>query len=251
MVLRCLASNAVSVVGLTIAAAASFVAAEIASPDVASSALALGKDTVGQAFASSFFMIIVSELGDKTFFIAAILAMRFDRRFVFLGAAGALAAMTVLSAVIGVILPSILPPQYTQWAATLLFVYFGVQLLREAYTMFATGVGIGPSGELEEVEKSLEDEKKSSSTALLLQAFMLTFLAEWGDRSQIATIALAAARSPVGVTMGGVLGHACCTALAVLGGRVLASRISERTVLASGGVLFLVFALHGFVTEIM
>merc|ERR1719498_2232693 len=115
--------------------------------------------------------------------------------------------------------------------------------------MFSTGKGAGPSGELEEVEKSLEDDKKSSSTAV--QAFVLTFLAEWGDRSQIATIALAAARSPVGVTLGGVVGHGCCTALAVLGGRVLASRISERTVLASGGVLFLVFAVHGLLTAVM
>ena len=44
-------------------------------------------------------MIWVTELGDKTFFIAAILAMRFDRLIIFTGALGALAVMTVLSAV--------------------------------------------------------------------------------------------------------------------------------------------------------
>lgn len=44
-------------------------------------------------------MIWVTELGDKTFFIAAILAMRFDRMIIFTGALGALAVMTVLSAV--------------------------------------------------------------------------------------------------------------------------------------------------------
>jgi len=239
------------VFGITLAAVASLVAAEVASSDpIASSygALAVGKDTLGQAFASSFAMIIVSELGDKTFFIAAILAMRQDRRFVFLGAAGALAAMTMLSAAIGQILPALLPPQYTHWAATLLFVYFGVQLLREAYGMFSKGEGLGPSDELEETEKELED-KTSSSTAV--QAFVLTFLAEWGDRSQIATIALSAARSPVGVTLGGVVGHGCCTALAVLGGRVLAARISERAIVASGGVLFLIFALHGMLVMIL
>jgi len=249
--LRFLASKRMALLGVTAAVVASIVAAEVASAEAASKALVVGKDTVSAAFASSFAMIIVSELGDKTFFIAAILAMRQDRRFVFIGAAGALAAMTFLSAAIGVVLPAILPPQYTQRAATLLFVYFGLNLLREAYGMFSSGEGTGPSDELAEVEKSLEDDKMRRSC--ITQAFILTFVAEWGDRSQIATIALAAARSPIGVTLGGVVGHACCTAVAVLGGRVLASRISERAVLTSGGVLFLLFALHGLhgiVTEL-
>ena len=61
---------------------------------------------------------------------------------------------------------------------------------------------------------------------------------------QIATIALASAKDPIGVTLGGILGHGMCTGLAVLGGRLLATRISERTVAIAGGALFLVFAVH-------
>lgn len=49
------------------------------------------------AFVASFSVIIVSELGDKTFFIAAIMAMRHMRLTVFGGAIAALALMTVLS----------------------------------------------------------------------------------------------------------------------------------------------------------
>lgn len=200
-----------------------------------------------EAFSNSFAMILVTELGDKTFFIAALLAMRHDRLAVFAGAAGALAAMTALSAGIGLVLPSLLPRKYTHWAAVLLFVYFGIKLLFEAIQMLRSGTGAGPSEELEEVEQSLKDasSKDKHSRAVAMQALTLTFLAEWGDRSQIATIALAAAKDPLGVTLGGVLGHSCCTTLAVLGGRVLAARISERAVVCAGGVLFLMFALHG------
>jgi putative Ca2+/H+ antiporter (TMEM165/GDT1 family) len=59
---------------------------------------------------------------------------------------------------------------------------------------------------------------------------VLTFLAEWGDRSQIATIGLAASSDVVGVTLGSIVGHAACTAAAVLGGRHLATHINEKTV---------------------
>jgi putative Ca2+/H+ antiporter (TMEM165/GDT1 family) len=77
----------------------------------------------------------------------------------------------------------------------------------------------------------------------------LTFVAEWGDRSQIATIALAAAKNPYGVTIGGCLGHSMCTGLAVLGGRMLAARISEKTVSQWGGILFLIFGIHSLFFE--
>lgn len=68
-----------------------------------------------------------------------------------------------------------------------------------------------------------------------------------GDRSQIATIALAASKNPYGVIIGGLLGHALCTGIAVLGGRMLAARISEKTVAVVGGLLFFVFAIHSFI----
>jgi putative Ca2+/H+ antiporter (TMEM165/GDT1 family) len=120
-----------------------------------------------------------------------------------------------------------------------------------------------PSEELEEVEEELqakhdasleegEDQKKSFSSKNLkvfTQAFTMTFLAEWGDRSQIATIALAAAKDPYGVTAGGICGHAMCTGLAVVGGRMLAAKISEKTVTYIGGSIFLLFALHSLVSS--
>lgn len=46
-----------------------------------------------------------------------------------------------------------------------------------------------------------------------------------------------------GVMLGGVLGHGLCTGLAVLGGRMIAQRISVKTVTLVGGVVFLIFAV--------
>lgn len=78
---------------------------------------------------------------------------------------------------------------------------------------------------------------------LLLQTFSLVFVAEWGDKSMLATIALAAAKSPVGVVVGGVAGHFIATVVAVLGGSLLGKYISEKTARLVGGVLFFVFAI--------
>jgi len=170
----------------------------------------------------------------------------------------------VLSAIMGFMLPNLLPRQYTHYASAALFVYFGFKLLKEASEM----EGDGPSDELQEVEDELIHKKEEGDvlengdavapgasppsrafanqavTRTLTQSFTLTFLAEWGDRSQIATIAMAAAKDPFGVTIGGIIGHAICTGIGVIGGRMLASRISEKTVAIVGGVLFLGFAVH-------
>lgn len=91
--------------------------------------------------------------------------------------------------------------------------------------------------------------RSSSVRSTFLQSLTLTFLAEWGDRSQIATIALAAAKDPVGVTVGGCLGHCICTSIAVVGGRMLAARISEKTVSFYGGIIFFVFGVHSMFFE--
>jgi putative Ca2+/H+ antiporter (TMEM165/GDT1 family) len=85
---------------------------------------------------------------------------------------------------------------------------------------------------------------------IFVRSFGLTFLAEWGDRSQIATVALSAARDMYGVCTGAIAGHFMCTGLAVLGGRLLASRISERTVACIGGLLFLLFSMLSFTGQL-
>lgn len=203
------------------------------------------------AFLQSFLLILACELGDRTFFVAAILAMKSSRIVVWSAALAALAAMTVLSAAIGKAFPLLLDKKWTSMAAALLFAYFGCQLLREWWKMRTDADG--ENEELAEVEEELKDDNGKKSALLraggftllspiFMKAFSMTALAEWGDRSQIATIALAASRDMYGVIIGGVLGHAICTGLAVVGGRLLATKISEKAVALTGAILFLSFA---------
>ena len=195
------------------------------------------------AFTAGLLLITVSELGDKTFFIAVILSMRHSRRLVFAGVTAALAAMTILSVLFGQV-ASLLPKELVYYAEIVLFLGFGLKLLYDASKMRA-------KGECDEAQEALEAVKdaelkmpqQESSLAILLKAFVMTFVAEWGDRTQFATISLAAGYNAIGVTTGAILGHAICAAIAVMGGRLIAERISERTMTALGGFLFLVFAI--------
>lgn len=210
------------------------------------------------AFVQSFLLILACELGDRTFFVAAILAMRSSRIVVWAGALSALALMTIVSAAIGKAFPLLFDKKVTSALAAVLFAFFGAQLLRDWWRMRGDESG---NEELLEVEEELSkdardagDDKERKISAVgaagvaifspvFVKSFTMTGLAEWGDRSQIATIALAASKNMYGIIIGGIAGHAVCTSIAVIGGRLLATRISERAVTLIGGITFLSFAV--------
>lgn len=198
------------------------------------------------AFTASLLLIIVSELGDKTFFIAAILATRHPRRWVLMGAVAALALMTMLSVLMGQV-ATILSQQALKWAEVCLFTIFGIKLLYQASRMAAAST----AEEKEAVEVVAKAEQKSIRTALavVVKTLGLTFVAEWGDRTQIATIALAATHPPVAVVCGAVLGHAICATIAVSSGRWICRFVSERFLTAVSGGLFLLFAVTALIAR--
>ncbi|OBZ79356.1 hypothetical protein A0H81_00038 [Grifola frondosa] len=100
----------------------------------------------------SLSMIIVSEIGDKTFLIAAILAMRHPRLVVFAGAFASLVVMSVLSAELGHLLPTLIPRKWTQFCAAALFLAFGLKMLQEGREMKAGNEKIQ-----EEMKEAAED----------------------------------------------------------------------------------------------
>lgn len=70
---------------------------------------------------------------------------------------------------------------------------------------------------------------RSKRCHVYLQALTMTFLAEWGDRSQLAVIVIAATENIWGTCVGCLLGHAICCSIAVVGGRLIAKKISVKT----------------------
>merc|ERR1712156_612084 len=101
-------------------------------------------------FSESISVILVSEIGDKTFFIAAILAMRNNKLTVFLAAVSALFLMTVLSALLGWVVTTFIPREITYYTCTAIMFAFALKMLWEAWRM--------GEGEMEETQKEVEQE---------------------------------------------------------------------------------------------
>jgi putative Ca2+/H+ antiporter (TMEM165/GDT1 family) len=207
--------------------------------------------TIDAVFLQSFLLIFISEIGDKTFFIAALLAAKYGRLISFTGSMGALIAMTVISTSLGQIfhaVPSFLAQgiPFDDYLAVIAFAYFGIKTLLDASKLQSED-SLGIEEEKAEAEELVNEvsakQKRQSVASLILQTFSLVFAAEIGDRSFLSTIALSAALNPYAVSAGAIAAHGSATGVAVLGGALMSKYLSEKVIGYIGGSLFLVFAV--------
>tara|TARA_B100000482_G_C12595711_1_gene293257 strand:- start:838 stop:1779 length:942 start_codon:yes stop_codon:yes gene_type:complete len=216
-------------------------------------------------FVQSLLVMLSLEFGDRTFFIACLMSGKYDSKEVFFGAIMALWLMTFVSVVIGIEAASMIPRKVTHYGSVCLFVFYGLYMLYSASRMKDTEEG-EENEELKEIEEDLnsrapmlekdvesgnenENKKKKGGSfyeclcnGVWMQAFTLTFIAEWGDRSQIATVALAGDYEAYGIVFGCFLGHAIATGTACIGGKYIANKFSEKKMTILGGSVFLIFA---------
>jgi putative Ca2+/H+ antiporter (TMEM165/GDT1 family) len=197
------------------------------------------------AFGASLTAITLAELGDKTFFMALILAARHRARDVFIGAFGALTAVTLISLGLGYGLRELLPATVLPWLAAALFVGFGLKLLIDAHGMRADEADEEEQEAQQAIDEAESRRRISTAWAVIWESFALVFIAELGDRTQFTTIFLATAPAFtfVGLLAGTLLGHALVTWLAVGAGKWIGGRISEQLLYRLSGGLFIAFGL--------
>ena len=172
-----MASAGLALVGLAAFPSASH-ALDLASVSGGASAIATSTNEFLAGFAETgfyqaFSLVFLSEIGDKTFFIAGLLAMKTSRLISFIGSVGALAVMTVISVVIGQVfhaVPSGLANgiPLDDVAAVLAFAFFGIKTLKEALAL--DGGSSAMDDELAEAAEEVEanDASKQTSIAYVL-----------------------------------------------------------------------------------
>ena len=169
---------------------------------------------------STFLLILVAELGDKTQLAVISLSCNYKVKHVFLGAMLAFLAVDGVSAVIGGPLLALLPLNIVQIVSGVVFIIFGVLPL------------------LPRKEKAVEEKKISRLP--LLACFSLVALMELGDKTQLITITLAAENPPIMVLLGLTLAFALLTGAAVLVGAKLVSRLPMKWLKIGTSALFII-----------
>ena len=180
------------------------------------------------AFLISLAVVALSEMGDKTQLLALLLAAKF-RKPVPILIAIFLATLVNhgVSAVLGQWITTVLSPIVLLWIVSLGFIAMAVWML---------------------IPDELGDESGSINKwqkyGVFSATFVLFFLAEIGDKTQIATVALAARFDSIGwVTLGTTLGIMLVNAPAVFIGNKLAEKLPISLIHKIGALVFLVIGL--------
>ncbi|MBX3041110.1 MAG: TMEM165/GDT1 family protein [Bdellovibrionaceae bacterium] len=177
-----------------------------------------------EALINSFLLVFAGEMGDKTQLLALILVARYKKPWTILSAVFIATLLNhALASWVGDWLSNQSSPEALRWGLALTFFVFGIWILFP--------------------DKS-EDIKSDGRRGAFLTTLIAFFLAEMGDKTQLATVALGARYSaPVIVTIGTTLGMLASNALAVFLGNALLKRIPMTWVRLVACGLFMGFGL--------
>jgi putative Ca2+/H+ antiporter (TMEM165/GDT1 family) len=176
---------------------------------------------------ATFLVVLPAELPDKTIFACLILASRYRPRYVYAGAVVAFGVQVVLAVAAGGLL-SLLPHRAIQAASAAAFLVGAVLLWRHR-----------PDTDDEVTRNSARD----TFWPVAMTSFVVVFLAEFGDLTQIMTVTLAAKyHDPLAVGAGAVLALWTAASLAVIIGWKLLKVIPVTWLTRGAAVIMLVLA---------
>lgn len=189
--------------------------------------------------AAAFALIFPVEFPDKTFVATLVLATRFRPLLVWVGVASAFLVQTTLAVVAGQLLTA-LPRTPAVIASAVLFLVGGILLWRGA------GQADAEEAEAEQEFGEIAEAKAASGTTglkAIVTSFLVLFLAEWGDLSQLLTANLVIRyEEPLSVGVGAFLALATVSGLAAALGHQLLRRVSLSTIRRIGGSVCLLLA---------
>ncbi|MBL7688813.1 MAG: TMEM165/GDT1 family protein [Bdellovibrionaceae bacterium] len=185
-----------------------------------------------EALINSFLLVFAGEMGDKTQLLSLVLASRFKKPWtILLGVFVATILNHGLASGLGVWLSSLVEPATMRWILALTFFAFALWIL---------------------IPDKEEELKQTSQFGVLATTIIAFFLAEMGDKTQLATIALGARYADtLIVTIGTTLGMLASNALAIFLGSKLLERIPMKWVRAFASFLFLLFGVLILISDQM
>lgn len=177
------------------------------------------------AFLTSLVFVVLAEMGDKTQLLAMAFATRYCWKTVMWGVFAATVLNHLFAVIVGSYITQIMPMHYVQIAASASFILFGLWTIRG---------------------DELNGEDKCSKYSPFWTVAIAFFIAEMGDKTQLATVALAAQfNAVVPVWMGTTIGMLIADAIGIVLGIVLGKKIPEQAVKWFAAIVFMIFGLIG------
>lgn len=174
---------------------------------------------------ATFLLIALAEFGDKSQLVCMTLAARHRGLPVILGAVAAFAILNLLAVLFGAAIAAWLPEWVVTAAVALLFAVFGISALRY------------------EEEDGDEEIAEKPGYGIFASTFLMIFLAEFGDKTQIAVAGLGSTADAMATWVGATLALACTSILGVVAGRRWLNRLPLKWIHRISGVFFLLLAL--------
>ena len=181
---------------------------------------------------SAFGIVFVAELGDKTQLAAAGLATRFRPAPVVASMCAGYIVVSTISALIGGAAGNALPTHEINLAAGILFIVVG------AFGVWSAGRTDDSAAAHSSHDGESERKGRFATLSVAATVASAIILAELGDKTMLATIALAARSDALMVWIGATLGISAAGLLAVALGRVLARKLASAVIRRVGGLIF-------------
>jgi len=175
---------------------------------------------------TTFLLIALAEFGDKSQLVCMTLAARHRGLPVILGAVAAFAFLNALAVLFGAAVAAWLPEWVVTVAVAALFTVFGISALRYRD------------------EDTDEEVEEKPGHGMFATTFLLIFLAEFGDKTQIAVAGLGSTTEANAVWTGATLALACTSILGVLAGRKFLHKLPLVWIHRISGVFFLALAIY-------
>jgi Ca2+/H+ antiporter, TMEM165/GDT1 family len=169
-------------------------------------------------------IVALAEMGDKTQLLSFVLAAKLKHRMaIIMGIFFATLANHFFAGSLGAWLASLVSPQTLKWVVAISFFAFGIWALRP---------------------DKLDDNQNLRGTGVFVTTLIAFFIVEMGDKTQLATVALAARYdSLTSVVMGTTLGMMIANVPAVWVGEKLTHRINMKVMHRIAAALFIVLGI--------
>ncbi|QKT05005.1 TMEM165/GDT1 family protein [Ectothiorhodospiraceae bacterium 2226] len=174
---------------------------------------------------STFALIALAEIGDKSQLVCMTLAARHRAWPVLLGASAAFVVLNTLAVLFGAGLAAWVPERVLAALVAVLFAAFGIHALRQQDPAHSEDVPV-----------------QRPARSIFLSALLLIFVAEFGDKTQLAVAGLAGSLSPVPVWLGATGALLAISALGIWAGQTILKRLPIVWLHRLSGGVFLLFA---------